>query len=56
VRKNAKDEWMPDKGASPQKIDLAVAVLMAISECVFSDAEYANSVYDREKRGFLEIG
>jgi phage terminase large subunit-like protein len=39
VRKNSKDEWMPDKGASPQKIDLAVAVLMAISECLYSPAE-----------------
>lgn len=37
VRKNAKDEWMPDKGSSPQKIDIAVAVLMAMSECVFSE-------------------
>ncbi len=37
VRKNAKDEWMPDKGASPQKIDIAVAVLMAISECLYSE-------------------
>jgi phage terminase large subunit-like protein len=36
IRKNAKDEWMPDKGSSPQKIDIAVAVLMAISECLFS--------------------
>lgn len=35
VRKNAKDEWMPDKGSSPQKIDIAVAVLMALSECLF---------------------
>lgn len=35
VRKNAKDQWMPDKGASPQKIDLAVSGLMALSECLF---------------------
>jgi phage terminase large subunit-like protein len=39
VRKNAKDEWMPDKGSSPQKIDIAVAVLMAMSECLYSPAE-----------------
>ncbi len=38
IRKNAKDEWMPDKGASPQKIDIAVAVLMAMSECLYSEA------------------
>lgn len=37
VVKNAKDEWMPDKGASPQKIDLCVATIMALSECVFED-------------------
>lgn len=37
VRKNSKDEWMPDKGASPQKIDIAVAVLMAMSECLYSE-------------------
>lgn len=56
VRKNAKDEWMPDKGASPQKIDIAVAVLMAMSECLYSEAESTTSVYDRENRGFIEIG
>lgn len=42
VRKNAKDEWMPDKGSSPQKIDIPVAVLMAISECIYSDAAVHN--------------
>lgn len=35
VRVNSRDEWMPDKGSSPQKIDIAVAVLMALSECLF---------------------
>ncbi len=45
VRKNAKDEWMPDKGSSPQKIDLAVALLMALSECLFSDAIEGTSDY-----------
>ncbi len=56
VRKNAKDEWMPDKGASPQKIDIAVAVLMAMSECLYSAQENSMSIYDRENRGFLVIG
>jgi phage terminase large subunit-like protein len=56
VRKNAKDEWMPDKGSSPQKIDIAVAVLMAIAECLFSDQVESASIYDRESRGFVEIG
>lgn len=39
VVKNAKDEWMPDKGESEQKIDIAVSVLMAISECLYSEQE-----------------
>ena len=37
VHKNAKDQWMPDKGSSPQKIDIAVAVLMGMSECMYSE-------------------
>jgi phage terminase large subunit-like protein len=37
VKRNSRDEWMPDKGSSPQKIDLAVALLMALSECIFSE-------------------
>lgn len=37
IRRDQKDHWMPDKGSSPQKIDLAVALLMALSECIFSD-------------------
>lgn len=45
VRKNAKDEWMPDKGSSPQKIDIAVALLMAISECLFSELATAGKYY-----------
>jgi phage terminase large subunit-like protein len=56
TRKNAKDEWMPDKGSSPQKIDLAVAVIMALSECVFSGETGNKTVYERENRGFIEIG
>lgn len=53
--KNNKDQWMPDKGASTQKIDIAVAVVMAISECLFSE-EGGRSIYCRQKRGFIEIG
>lgn len=56
VRKNSKDEWMPDKGSSPQKIDIAVAVLMAMSECLYSENESQVSIYDSESRGFIEIG
>jgi phage terminase large subunit-like protein len=39
VVKDAKDHWMPDKRTSPQKIDLCVALLMALSECLFSDQQ-----------------
>lgn len=46
VRKNAKDEWMPDKGASTQKIDIAVAVLMGMSECVFSESQPEKFEYE----------
>lgn len=37
IRKNAKDEWMPDKGDSLGKIDGMVSVLMAYSECLFAE-------------------
>lgn len=56
VKKNARDQWMPDKGSSQQKVDLAVAVIMALSECVFSEDAGSKTVYEREKRGFIEIG
>lgn len=36
IRRNGKDEWMPDKGASTNKIDEMVSNLMALSECLFS--------------------
>lgn len=41
VRRNAKDQLMPDKGSSPQKIDAAVSGLMAMSECLFKGDEQA---------------
>jgi phage terminase large subunit-like protein len=33
---NAKDEWMPNKGNSRNKIDAVVATFMAFSECLFA--------------------
>lgn len=39
VKRNARDQWMPDKSAVKSKIDAMVAVLMAFSECMFSEAE-----------------
>jgi len=53
VRKNAKDEWMPDKGSSPQKIDIAVAVLMAISECLYSAAVQGGKYYETHDVEFV---
>lgn len=53
VTKNAKDQWMPDKGASPQKIDIAVAVLMAISECLFSPAVQVGKYYETHDVEFV---
>lgn len=35
IRRNNRDEWMPDKIASPGKIDGLVAALMAFSECLY---------------------
>lgn len=37
IRRNSKDEWMPDKGASESKIDAMVALLMAFSECLYAE-------------------
>jgi len=39
IRRNAKDEWLPDKGNSTDKIDAIVAILMAFSECMFGKSE-----------------
>src|SRR5690348_17932402 len=38
---------MPDKGSSPQKIDIAVAVLMALSECLFKGDGVESSYYEQ---------
>lgn len=38
IRRDARDQWMPDKIGSPFKIDPMVACIMGLSECVFSDA------------------
>lgn len=53
VRKNAKDEWMPDKGSSPQKIDIAVAVLMALSECMYSAKNPLPTYYETHEVEFV---
>lgn len=48
VRRNTRDEWMPDKVDSPGKIDAMVSSLMAFSECLFHQDE-GKSIY--EERG-----
>lgn len=55
IKKNNKDEWMPEKGGPPdQKIDPMVAVLMGFAQCLFRQGE-GKSVYDREGRGFVTL-
>lgn len=55
VVRDARDLWMPDKSHKDKKIDLMVAVLMAISDCLFHAAEDdgRRSVY--ETRGLRTI-
>jgi phage terminase large subunit-like protein len=55
VRRNEKDLWMPDKSHKDRKIDGIVAVLMAMSECLFHACEddRRRSVY--ETRGLRTI-
>jgi len=53
IVKNSRDQWMPDKGSSVQKIDIAVAVLMAISECLYSDKASVNKYYETHDVEFV---
>jgi phage terminase large subunit-like protein len=39
IKRNPKDEWMPDKSDPASKIDALVAALMAFSECLFAERE-----------------
>jgi phage terminase large subunit-like protein len=52
VDRNAKDQWMPDKGNSKRKIDSMVASLMAFSECLFAAKQ--GGFYNSGRQ--LEIG
>lgn len=52
IRRNSKDEWMPEKGQKLHKIDGMIAVLMAFSGCIVQ--ENIPSVY--ESRGLLTVG
>ena len=53
IRRNWRDEWMPDKVASDGKIDAMVALLMAFSECLFQEHQAERSVY--EERGIRTL-
>lgn len=48
--------FMPWKEKSAEKIDGAVALLMAMGAAMFCDLEPADTVYERENRGFVSIG
>lgn len=43
IKRNAKDEWMPDKAAGELKVDAMVALLMAISEFLYHGSEQCNT-------------
>lgn len=45
IRRNAKDEWMPDKGQSTHKIDAIVAILMAFSEALYHQSDESSGYY-----------
>lgn len=47
---------MPWKEKSAEKIDGAVALLMAMGAAMFSDLSPNTTVYERENRGFITIG
>lgn len=49
------DNIRPDKDKSADKIDGVVATIMGLGLCI-NDNEQSDSVYDRESRGFVEIG
>lgn len=44
IRRNNRDEWMPEKITSPGKIDGMVAALMAFSECLYHADQGGGSV------------
>lgn len=48
--------YMPWKEKSAEKIDGAVALLMAMGTAMFCELEPTTSIYDRENRGFITIG
>ena len=50
---NNRDEWMPDKKHSRDKIDTAVAVIMAFREAYFAESGAGYSYYEDNE---VEIG
>lgn len=55
VVRDARDLWMPDKSHADKKIDLMVAVLMAVGDCLFHAAEDDNKRSVYETRGLRTI-
>lgn len=53
VHKNYRGQKMPDKSSSANKIDIAVAVLMAISECLYSAAVQGGKYYETHDVEFV---
>ncbi len=45
IKRNNRDEWMPDKGVGWQKIDLMVALLMGYAGVIFYDRDVANGTF-----------
>lgn len=56
ARRDSSGNIRPDKEASADKIDGVVATIMALGLAISADQTGGVSVYDRESRGFLEIG
>lgn len=55
AKRDSNDNIRPDKEASADKIDGIVATIMSLGLAIQSDG-LTSSVYDRESRGFVEIG
>ena len=53
IHKNYRGQKMPDKSSDANKIDIAVAVLMAISECLYSAAVQGGKYYETHDVEFV---
>jgi phage terminase large subunit-like protein len=53
IHKNYRGQKMPDKSSDANKIDIAVAVLMAISECLYSNKASVGKYYETHDVEFV---